>query len=348
MNFSRLVQTCRRSGISSFQERTLLFIAILAAFHAVSCAGASVATQAPQVNPQSKIVLVPNTVDFSNVVLGQKNSQTIKLSNTDSNAVQIKNILIVGAGFTIAGLKFPFSIDPGNSRTFNVEFAPTSAGPVKGTLTIESNLPDLVTLTVKGTGAKALPKLQTSPASIDFGSLIVKGTAKQTVVISNPGNANITVSKVVLSGTAFALSQHPSKFELRPLQETSLVVTFHPQIKGSAKGSLQIFGNDLSAPLTVSLAGIGSDTSPTPSPSGHTVTLTWNASPGNIKGYHVYRGEISGGPYTRLTATPVASLDYSDSRVASGRGYFYVVTAVNHNGQESGYSQEISITIPNP
>src|SRR3982074_1238071 len=55
MNFSRLVQTCRRSGISSFQERTLLFIAILAALHAVSCAGASVATQAPQANPQSKI-----------------------------------------------------------------------------------------------------------------------------------------------------------------------------------------------------------------------------------------------------------------------------------------------------
>jgi hypothetical protein len=346
MNFSRLVQACRCSGISSFRERALLFIAILAALHAVSCAGVSVATQAPQANPQSKIVLIPNTVDFSNVVLGQKNSQTVKLSNTDSNPVQIKNILIAGAGFTIAGLNFPFSVDPGNSRTFNVEFAPTSAGPVKGILTIESNLPDALTFTVKGTGAKALLKLQTSPASIDFGSLIVKGNAKQTLVISNPGNANITVSKVVLSGTAFALSQHPSQFELRPLQETSLVVTFHPQTKGSAKGSLQIFSNDLSAPLTVSLAGIGSDSSPTPS--GHTVTLTWNATPGNIKGYHVYRGEISGGPYTRLTATPVASLDYSDSSVASGRVYFYVVTSVDPGGHESGYSQEISVTIPNP
>jgi hypothetical protein len=327
----------------------ILVMALVASLGAASCAQIdSVSASDPK--SQSKIVLVPNAVDFSNVALGQKNTQTIRISNEDAATIQVKSIRVThgGNGFDISGLTFPLSLDPRASRTFNVEFAPKSAGPATATVTIASSLPVNVTFNVKGIGAKNLLKLQTNPASINFGNLAVKGKAQHTVVISNTGNSKVSVDKVALSGAGFALSQLPATFELEPQQEASFLVTFNPQAKGAASGSLQFFSKDLSAPLTVPLTGAGVDSTSSPSDSSHTVSLTWDASPGTIKGYNVYRSEVSDGPFTQLTASPTPNLDYVDTNVASGQEYFYVVTAVNNGGHESTHSQEISVIIPNP
>jgi len=78
------------------------------------------------------------------------------------------------------------------------------------------------------------------------------------------------------------------------------------------------------------------------------VTLSWDASPSKVIGYQVYRGEVSGGPYTRLTTSAITALQFSDSDVDSGLEYFYVATSVDKLGTESLYSQQIAVTIPNP
>jgi hypothetical protein len=293
-------------------------------------------------------VLIPNAVNFSNVTLGDKNTQTIKMSNADTHSIQIKNIRISGAGLSVKGLTFPFSLAPQASHTFNVEFAPKAAGAVSGTLTIDSNLPAPEILTVRGVGAQAAPKLQASPASINFGKLGVKGTATQTVKISNTGNSRVTIKQTILSGPGFAISGLRSETRLDPLQEISFLVTFHPLSKGAVTGSLKLVTKELNAPVVMALAGDGVDAGSTPSSSKHVVTLSWDASPSKIIGYRVYRGETSGGPYTRLTTSATTALQYSDSQVESGREYFYVATSVGKHGSESLYSQEISVTIPSP
>jgi fibronectin type 3 domain-containing protein len=83
-----------------------------------------------------------------------------------------------------------------------------------------------------------------------------------------------------------------------------------------------------------------------PAPLAHSVTLSWTSSASSVIGYHVYRGTQAGGPYTKLNSTPLAAVIYNDSTVQSGLTYFYVVTAVDSNNVESGYSNEISATIP--
>ena len=351
METCRAVSENRRASVSSFWERTTLIAALVVSLGAASCAQiASNSVNAADPKSQSKIVLVPNTVDFSNVALGQKNTQTIKISNEDAKAIQVESIRVThgGSSFGISGLTFPFSLAPRASRTFNVEFAPKNAGPATATVTIESSLPVNVTLSAKGIGAKTLFKLQTNPASVNFGNLVVRGKAQHTVVLSNAGNSKVVVDKVQLTGGGFALSQLPAKFELEPQQEASFLVTFNPQTKGSARGALQFFSKNLSAPLTVSLTGAGVDSSQTPSDSSHTVSLSWDASPGNVRGYNVYRSELSGGPFTRLTSNPLPNLEFVDTNVASGQEYFYVVTSINHGGHESVHSEEISVIIPNP
>lgn len=71
------------------------------------------------------------------------------------------------------------------------------------------------------------------------------------------------------------------------------------------------------------------------------VNLTWNAVTG-ATGYNVERSTTSGGIYTSI-ATNVTSPNYIDTSVSNGTTYYYVVTAVNANG-ESAYSNEVSAT----
>jgi hypothetical protein len=82
----------------------------------------------------------------------------------------------------------------------------------------------------------------------------------------------------------------------------------------------------------------------------HGVTLSWGASTSpSIQGYNVYRSTTSGGPYTKLTTGgPINVLTYFDSAVQAGQTYYYVATAVDLSGNESGYSAQAPATIPAP
>jgi hypothetical protein len=82
--------------------------------------------------------------------------------------------------------------------------------------------------------------------------------------------------------------------------------------------------------------------------SGSSVSLSCNAPTSGTKptGYNFYRGTTSGGPYTKLgTATTCA---YIDTTVANSTTYYYVATSVStaSSPPESGYSNQVSATIP--
>lgn len=83
---------------------------------------------------------------------------------------------------------------------------------------------------------------------------------------------------------------------------------------------------------------------------GHAATLNWTASISqNIQGYNIYRGTVSGGPYTKINPTLITSgTTYTDSAVLAGQTYYYVATTVDITGNESGYSSQTTATIPNP
>jgi fibronectin type 3 domain-containing protein len=105
-------------------------------------------------------------------------------------------------------------------------------------------------------------------------------------------------------------------------------------------GSVTVASNASSSPATISLSGIGSAAGP------HSAALSWTASKSVVIGYNVYRSSVSGGPYTKLTATVDSATTYSDSSVQAGLTYYYVVTAVNSSDVESAHSMQVSATIP--
>ena len=83
-------------------------------------------------------------------------------------------------------------------------------------------------------------------------------------------------------------------------------------------------------------------------PIQHTVTLTWMASTSSLSGYNVYRGTVSGGPYTKINTALEAATSYVDNTVQPGTTYFYAVTSLDSSGLESAFSNQVMAVIPTP
>lgn len=76
------------------------------------------------------------------------------------------------------------------------------------------------------------------------------------------------------------------------------------------------------------------------------VDLTWDASViDDLAGYVVYRSREPGRGFQRLNQPPLAAQSFTDQfELEAGLSYYYLVTAVDKEGNESGYSEEISAT----
>src|SRR3954471_13661070 len=81
-------------------------------------------------------------------------------------------------------------------------------------------------------------------------------------------------------------------------------------------------------------------------PVAHDVNLSWIASSSPVAGYNIYRGNQSSGPFARINSLLDTATVYTDGSVVSGQMYYYVTTAVDSTGAESGYSNLAQALIP--
>jgi fibronectin type 3 domain-containing protein len=103
------------------------------------------------------------------------------------------------------------------------------------------------------------------------------------------------------------------------------------------------FASNAATPsVSEALAGAGT------APPTHSVDVSWNSSTSAVAGYNVYRGSQASGPFAKLNSALDASTTYTDNNVQGGKTYYYVATAVDGGGAESGYSNAVSVSIPTP
>ena len=78
------------------------------------------------------------------------------------------------------------------------------------------------------------------------------------------------------------------------------------------------------------------------------VALSWqdaeDADGGAVSGYNVYRSTTAGEEYTKVNDSPVTGTEYDDTGLEEGTTYYYVVTSVDSDSDESVRSQEASRT----
>lgn len=183
--------------------------------------------------------------------------------------------------------------------------------------------------------------LSVSSPSLSFGNVSVGSATSTLLSLTNSGAAILNISSVSVSGNGYSVSGG-SSVALMPAQSVTVSVNFGPTVPGYAAGTLSVSSNAQNSAVQVAISGTGI----TAQVGAHSVTLSWTPSTSQvINGYYVYRSSISGGPYAKLNAALDPASSYTDASLTSGT-YFYVVTSVDPNGVESGYSNEVAVTIP--
>ncbi|MGZ4788258.1 MAG: fibronectin type III domain-containing protein, partial [Terriglobales bacterium] len=71
------------------------------------------------------------------------------------------------------------------------------------------------------------------------------------------------------------------------------------------------------------------------------VALTWTASQKAVS-YNVYQSPVSGGGYSLANTSPISGTSFTATGLTNAQTYYFVVTALDADGNESVYSSEVS------
>jgi len=292
------------------------------------------------VTPPAGFLSVPSSLNLGSVVIGSKQSQSLTLSNTGGSSLIISGAKVSGTGFSVSGLTYPFMLNAGSTAALTVSFAPTAAGTDNATLSLSSNASDpSASVALTGSGTIAGGTLGVAPGSLSFGNVDVGSTLSKGGTLTASGGS-VVLSSASSNNAEFKLGGLTLPITIASGQSLSFTVTFAPTSAGVVSASLSFVSG--SGTATESVSGTGATIQ-------HTVDLSWDASSSpSISGYNVYRATNSAGPYTKITSNLDPSMTLIDGSVQSGQTYYYVATAVNSSGQESGYSNQVKAVVPLP
>jgi len=280
--------------------------------------------------------LTVNTAISAPVISLQPSSQTVTVPNSAVFSAAATGTAPMSYQWMRNGL----SISGASGPTYTTPATSTSDNGAAFSVVIR-NAAGSVTSAAATLSVAPVPTIVLSPnvSNLNFGNVNVSSSGSQNVTLTNAGNSNVTISQVMVSGAGFNAGGAAGLI-LSPGQSTAVNVTFTPSTNGAASGSVSVSSNATNSPAKIGLTGTGV------TPVVHSVSLSWSDGDTTITGYNAYVASVSGGPYSRLTSSPVAGSSYVDSSVQSGRTYYYVVTALDATNQESTYSSEIAAIVP--
>jgi hypothetical protein len=215
------------------------------------------ASSASSTSSQSDLLSASaSSLNFGNTLVGSSASQAIALTNTGTASVNLSQVAITGAGFTVSGFTGAVTLAAGQSFSLNVSFAPAKAGSATGSLSLVSNATNSpTTISLSGNGVQ--PQISVIPASVSFGNVTVGVTNTQMLTISNPGTANLSITQASLIGTSFGFSGLTLPLSVPPGGSSAFTVSFTPGSASNLSGNLTLVNNTPNSPLVVALAGTG-------------------------------------------------------------------------------------------
>jgi hypothetical protein len=205
--------------------------------------------------PPGQATSAPTSLAFGSVAVGSTQSLSETVTNTGGSSVTISQDGISGTGFSLSGITTPVTLTAGQSTTFTVTFAPTSAGTFPGTTTITSNASNpSLSIPLSGTAVGAAV-LTPAPTSLTYTNITVGQSSSQTETLTNTGGTSATVSAVTASGTGFIVSGITTPVTLTAGQSTTFTVTFAPTSAGTFPGTTTITSNASNPSLSIPLSG---------------------------------------------------------------------------------------------
>src|SRR5215471_235802 len=238
------------------------FVNVVVAIFSLVLCGCSAMEKLPTAPKPARLSVVPASIDFQSVAVGQKNSQTLKITNVSTDTVALRQFHLSGTGFSLSDAKAPLILGPGRNANLSVVFAPATSAAVTGSLSIVS--PDLnspLTVRLSGSGERPSPQLKLSTASVNFGSHTVNSSASQAVTLTNTGNVRLKLDSISPLGSPFAVVGLTPGVSLAPDQRLDFQVWFRPASAGTSSTTIAIASADLGAPLRLTVEGTAHESS---------------------------------------------------------------------------------------
>ena len=246
--------------------------------------------------------------------------------------------------YSISGTISPTAGGSGATVTLSGTASATTTASSSGAYTFSGLANGTYAITPSNAGYTFSPTSQNATVNGANVTGINFTTTAQSNTFSLSGT--ITLSGSALSGAAVALTGPAAA-------NTTTNSSGNYTFSGLANGTYTVTPSNsgdtftpASQNVTVNGANVGSVNFTATSGVVHSAALSWTASTSVVAGYNIYRGTVSGGPYTLINTSPVTLLTYTDSNVVAGQTYFYVTTAVDGSGIESVFSNEVQAAIP--
>jgi hypothetical protein len=215
--------------------------------------------------------IVPPALDFGEVQLGEVSSAYFTLNNNGGSDLVVSRIdLLAGSSTAFSVLQSALlPIPVGDSARVDVIYVPADpVGADSGTVRLTTNDPAAPEVDVDISGVGTDPRVEVTPASVDFGSIYLGfETGPATVTIRNTGVGSLSVTAVgigVGSNPDFELRNTPAlPAALAPRESLGIDLYFTPLASGLRSGAVQVLNSDRDSPLvSVPITGTGTNCPP--------------------------------------------------------------------------------------
>ena len=206
---------------------------------------------------QPRLVVEPEQVLFNDVRLGEFADTTVVVTNAGTADITIRNAFFDNSTFRLLEFE-PRLLRRGERMFLPVRFAPEQALGHTGRLILLTDALTQPRFEINVDGEGVAPVISLSERSVDFGTVVIKGTRPFEVQVSNGGNVDLVIERIELLSAPFAI-QSEGAATVAPGSTFSIDLTFAPLTSGVAEDTLRVFSNAL-APFDVvelPLHGVG-------------------------------------------------------------------------------------------
>lgn len=178
-------------------------------------------------------VFEPASLDFGEVAVGARERRTVAFRNTGQSNLTIEDAF-VPQSFALPEAKGTLigqTIAPSAAFSFDVEFAPSSAGQTTETLTLTVGN-GVFELPLRGF-AGLFPSISVDPGAIDFGTIAVGDTGRWQVVLTNTGGVEVEIDQVQIEDPGTFRISAADSFNIPVGQARAVDILFEPQREAS-------------------------------------------------------------------------------------------------------------------
>ena len=252
--FALLCLIARPKFVDYTGMRTFPALIVLALFFAIG----SSAAQQLQCKPCWSI--------FPKTQVGQTSTYSFELTNVGKNVLRISSITSPAGAFSLGNISLPATIQPGQSVSMPVIFAPTAVAYDIGAFYITSNDPNSprraqvagagISNGGGGGGGGGSSTLTISPGTLSFGSVNLGSSASQSATLT-ASNGPVTISSGSTSSSQFAIKGLTFPLTIPAGQSIQATIQFTPTAAGAAAGQDQFISNASNSSVAELLSGVG-------------------------------------------------------------------------------------------